>query len=43
MLLEIFPLIPATLGRNAMEILQFANNVRSSEDAGSLRSMLDNE
>jgi len=43
MLLELFLLIPATVGRNAMEILQFANNVSSSEVAGSLRAMLDNE
>jgi hypothetical protein len=42
MLLEIFLLLSVTLCRNAMEILQFANKVISSEVAGSLRAMLDN-
>jgi hypothetical protein len=42
MLLEIFLLLSATLGRNAMEILQFANKVSRSEVAESLKVMLDN-
>jgi len=39
--MEIF-LLPVTLGRNAMETLQVANNVNSSEVTDTLRAMLDN-
>jgi hypothetical protein len=42
MLMEIFLLLPATLCRNAMEILQFANKVSSPEVTECLKTMLNN-
>jgi len=41
MLMEIFPL-PTALGINAIETLQVANNVSSSEVTETPRAMLDN-